>query len=105
MPHRSSTVTLTGDAQWLGDLVPTGEGDRGLREISLQPGPSNASPVYVGDAAVTNALYSTRLPAASAGIPPAPFIVGGYDSGGVRLGDYYVLGANGETLHIGMQTY
>jgi hypothetical protein len=70
--------------------------------VSLQPGAANAAPVYLGDADVSATAYAVRLAAAVAGIPPAPYIVEGYDTGPFRLSDFWVRGADTETLHIGI---
>ena len=102
-------LTLDGTAQSLSsvlaDPADTRAQDIALRTITLQGGPSNANPIFQGNENVTAALYSIRIPAASAGVPGAPLILGEHEVGVMRLSDFFVIGTDGETLHIGTVPY
>jgi hypothetical protein len=97
---RAHVLTLNGSAQslsTLSDALPYS-----IRTISLQPGGANAAPIYVGDAITTPSASShgVRLEAATATIPPAPFVLGEFAPGWCTLADFRVIGANTEKLHI-----
>lgn len=98
------TLTLTGSAQPLSDLLPNLDPNTNkyLRLVWLQPDAANANPIYVGsDAGLTSSLYGLRLEAPVSTIPPAPFSLGELlDPTGVRLSDLYVLGTTGEKVHL-----
>jgi hypothetical protein len=102
-------LTLDGNAQRLSSLIadqqPHGAHDTPLRAISLQPGPANANAVFLGGAAVSATDFGVRLEASAAGVPPAPFILGEFDEGGMRLSDFYVIGTATEKLHVLVVTY
>lgn len=106
MSVRQYVLTLDGTSQRLLEPLtdPTVISDENvaLRVISLQAGPSNANPVFIGDVNVTAALWAWRLPAASGGDSPAPLILGEFESGPIKLSNFYARGTNGETLHIGI---
>ena len=105
MAVRQFVLTLDGTAQRLSDVLPdpaiASRDNVALRVISLQPGPSNANPVFIGDENVTTALWAWRSPAPTGGNPPAPLILGEFESGPIKLSNFYVRGTDGETLHIG----
>ena len=100
-------LTLTGAVQQLSSVLPAltgglkaGAYDYPCTFLTLQPGGGNANPIYVGDDnAITSTDYGFRLEAATAGVPPAPFV---FDPGvgNVKVGDLFVLGTNGEKLHL-----
>jgi hypothetical protein len=96
---RSLVLTLTGSAQRLTTALGL-RSETTLRVICLQPGAANAAPVYLGGSAVSASVYGVRLEAAESGVPPAPFLLGEFTDGTVHLEDWYVLGANTETLHV-----
>ncbi len=102
-------LTLDGNAQQLSsvlaDPTDTRAQDIGLRTLTLQGGESNANAIFLGNESVTAALYWIRLPAASAGVPGAPLILGEHEAGPMRLSDWFVIGTDGETLHIGTVPY
>lgn len=68
--------------------------------ISLQPNGANAGQVFVGDAAVTSSVFGVRLEAGAAGVPPAPFVLGEFTTGWLKMADLWVKGSNTEKLHI-----
>jgi len=77
-----------------------------VRRFSLTAGRFNASPIAIGDAALTGLDdMGEYLPAATAGAPPAPAVYGEFEDGQVFLHDHYVLIANGEKLHIFAHMY
>lgn len=92
-------VTLTGAAQRLATEIPLIDADVPVRVFSLQPGAANANPVYLGASGVSATDYGVRMPAAAAGVPPAPFLLGEFDDGTLNLGDLYVIGTADEKLH------
>lgn len=99
-PNRHYTLTLTGFVQQI--PIPSGTDGR-VRWFSLQPGEANANPVYIGDGdtdTLSSTDYGTRLPASTAGVPPPPHIIGEFEDGAVNPNHTYVIGSNGEKLHI-----
>lgn len=98
------TLTLTGSAQRLSDVLPNLDPntDKYLRLLWLQPDSGNGDPIYVGGSgSVSTDAYGFRLEAASTGIPPAPFSLGELlDPTGVRLSDLHVIGTDTEVLHL-----
>lgn len=95
---RHHVLTMTGSAQQLSSV--TGALNLGIRTISLQPAGANAAACYVGAAGVSNTDYGVRLEAGAAGVPPAPFVLGEFPTGWLKMEDLYVNGANTEKLHI-----
>lgn len=95
-------ITLSGAAEQL----PTGSWGGPIRFVSLQPGAGNANPVYIGGSStLTSADYGVRLPAAAAGEPPAPYIVGEFKDGMVWERDIWVLGTASQKLHVLVVTF
>lgn len=102
-------LTFNGAAQNLAsaisgmDLTKLGEGvDAPYRCLSLQPDKANAAACYLHNASdVTATNYGHQLPAATAGIAPAPYILGDFTAAGqFRLSDFWVIGANAEKLRV-----
>ena len=99
MPFNQYVVTLTGAAQRLSDAIPlTAITDIPFRTLTFQAGKANTTDVLVGDAAISSTLYAFRLDPADTA---PPVVVGGYDSGPLKLQDFWVFGTNGEKIHIG----
>lgn len=100
-------LILTGAVQPLSSVFPalsgglkSGAYDYPCTFLTLQPGGANGNPIYLGaDANVSSTVYGFRLEAATGGVPPAPFVFNP-PVGNVKLSDLYVLGANGEKLHL-----
>ncbi len=89
-------LTLSGVAQQL----TTVDGIK-IRVVSVQPRGTNANAVFLGaTSSVSSTDYGVRLPAASGSVPPAPFILGEFEDGSMALDDIWVLGTNGEHLHV-----
>lgn len=102
---RPFNITMTGSAQRLSTLMSlTSELDVPIRALVMQPAGANAGVIYVGDASVSSTDYAFRLEAATAGIPPAPFILGETPNGTFRLSEIYIVGSNNEVLHVGIIT-
>lgn len=102
---RSFNLTLDGNAQQLSAALSlTAEKDVPIKAIVMQPHGTNAAVIYVGGSDVSSTLYGWRLEAASAGIPPAPFILGEVANQIGRLSELYVKGTNTEILHIAIVT-
>lgn len=107
MPFRQYVLTLSGSAQQLSTVFAAAEKETNphgpsVAALSVQPNSSNANPVLLGSSAVAAGAYAVRLSSALAGEPPAPWIKEQAAGGVVRLGDYWVLGTNGEKVHIGI---
>jgi hypothetical protein len=105
MSFKQYVVTLSGSAERLSTALSLTSPTPGLRHISLQPGAAGTNPIYVGDANVSASNYAVRLAAPSGSVPPAPYIIEGYESGPIRLSDFYVIGTATEVLHIGVVEY
>ena len=91
-------VTLAGTAEQLSSGLPNG---LKLRAWSMQPGVLNANPIFLGgDNTVNATAYGVRLPKATAGEPPAPYMEEGFDDGTVAVEDVWVFGTSGEKLHL-----
>lgn len=97
-------LTLDGNAQRLSAVLPDaaagGLHDRPVKAVSLQPAGANANPVYVGNAGVSATDFGVRLEAGAAGVPPAPFVFGELQFGGLKLSELYVIGTNTQKLHL-----
>jgi hypothetical protein len=93
-------ITLTGSAQ----QVTTSFGGGTIREIHLCADPTNVNPFYYGGSDVTtaNGIY-VRAPAT--GIPPPPVVIDGFDDGGMRADDMYLLGTAGEKIRVFVSRY
>jgi len=96
------TLTLNGSAQQLSTVLSNAaRDDIPWQQLHIQPDAANANPVYVGTAStVSSSSHGVRLPAASGGVPPAPYIFEAVGQGQLRLSALYVLGTNAEKLHI-----
>ena len=77
------------------------------KAVTLQPGETNAGPVYVGGrnsagaVTVSASNYGVRLPIAAAGVPPPPYPVGpDIVDHLVVLSDIRVIGTAGDKLFV-----
>lgn len=99
-------LTLNAAAQRLSDIYGAGTPVGGAADISysqvfLQPDGGNANPIFIGDDnTVSSTNYGMRLEKASAGVPPAPFTLGPFEAGGVKLSQIWVIGTNTEKLRV-----
>jgi hypothetical protein len=92
------TVTLTAAAQSVAAALGlTATTDRPFRSLTFQPGKANTNDAFIGGAGVTVANYGLRLDPADTA--PA-LVLGGYDSGGLKLSNVYLIGTAGEIVHI-----
>lgn len=96
---RHHTLTMTGSAQRLSDAI-TDALQLPIRTISLQPYAANAAVAYLGSAGVSASSYGVRFEIPVDSIPQAPFVLGEYHTGWVKLDELYVIGANTEKLAI-----
>ena len=99
------TLTLTGAAQPLTSLLAAadqsvgGANDYGLRQILFQADPANSSAVYIGaDATVSSSAHGFSLDPTQAS--QLPVALGPFETGPLRLSDFWVLGSNAEKLHV-----
>ena len=78
-----------------------------LRSIALQPRGTNNAALFVGgDSTVSSTVYGVRLEAGDASdVPPAPYMYDGYESGAIKLSDFWAIGTANEILHIQVVTY
>ena len=91
----------------LADTETGGPDDESLRVIMLQLQGDSSNPVFVGSApkvgttvTLTSTDHGFRLEPGSGGVPSAPFLLGEFETGPIRLSDVYVLGTNTQVLHI-----
>lgn len=92
------TVTLTGSAQRLGAGL---NFSNVLAFLSIQMDPANTHVAYVGgnQATLSSSDYGYRLEIPPSSIPYAPSILE-FSGGRISMDDFFVLGTNGEKLHI-----
>ena len=111
MSFRHYNLTLDGAIQRLSTVLANdevgGPDDEALRIVSLQPDGANAGAVFVGGApkvgtvvALSSSDHGVRLEPGATGVPPAPFLIGEFETGPLRLSDIYVIGTDTEVLHI-----
>lgn len=103
--HR--VLTLTGAPQRLSTALadPTvgGPDDRPCRQVTFQAMGANGNPIYIGgDVTVAVNNHALRINAGTQGVPDPPIILGGFDSGPLKLSDFWVLGTGNQVLCIGM---
>lgn len=96
---RHHTLTMTGSAQQLSAAI-TDALKGPIRTISLQPYATNAAVAYLGGPGVSASSYGVRLEIPASSIPQAPFVLGEYAPGWVKLEELYVIGANAEKLSV-----
>lgn len=106
MALRDWTLTLTGSAQQLSsvlsDTTRGGKVDEALRMVCLQGDPANTAVVYVGSSsAVSSSSYGVAVPIPIATNNPTSVITFSFShSGPMKLSDFWVVGTNGQKLHI-----
>jgi hypothetical protein len=104
-------LTLDGTIQRLSSVLTDpevgGADDEALRVVQLQMQGNSANPLFVGGApkvgtnvTLTSTDHGFRLEPGSGGVPTAPYLLGEFETGPIRLSDVYVLGTNAEVLHI-----
>lgn len=111
MSFRHYNLTLDGNIQRLSSALADSEvggpDDEALRVVQLQMQGDSANPLFVGGApkvgtnvTLTSTDHGFRLESGSGGVPAAPYLLGEFETGPIRLSDIYVLGTNTEVLHI-----
>ena len=111
MSFRHYNLTLDGTIQRLSSVLANtevgGPDDEALRVFMLQMQGDSANPLFVGGApkvgtviTLTSTDHGFRLESGNAGVPSAPFLLGEFEAGTIRLSDFYVLGTDTEVLHI-----
>jgi len=103
MAARHYNLLLTGAVQRLTSLftapVVGSREDLPFRQLIFSADPANGAAIYVGAAAAVTATdHGFSLDPTQAS--QQPVAVGPFESGAVKLSDFYVLGTNNERLHI-----
>lgn len=102
-------LTLSGASQALIAVFSNvNQEDVPCRTILLQPRGTNGSPIYIGAAnqvPISATSHIFRLEPGTAGVPQPPFLLGEHERGPLRLSDFFVFGAAGEFLHIGLEPF
>jgi len=97
-------LTLNGNAQRLSDIFGDGVGvvnaanDIPFRTVTFQGLKANTNDIFVSDAnTISSTIHGFRVDSTDSALP---IILGGYDSGGIKLSNFWVLGINAEVLLI-----
>ena len=103
MAFKQYTLTLNGAVQRLSlvlsDPTPGGLLDIPLRQVTFQGLKANTNDIFVGDnSAVTSTSHAFRVDATDAALP---LVLGPFETGPMKLSDFYVIGTNNEVLVIG----
>lgn len=109
MAFKSFQLTLNGNAQRLSDVllaagVPSGTLppaalDLPYRTLTFQALKANTNDIFIGDTnGVSSTVHGFRVDSTDSALP---IILGGYDSGPLKLSDYWVKGTNAEVLIVG----
>jgi hypothetical protein len=96
-------LTLTGLAQRLSDVYGDGVGvvnathDIPYRTLVLQGAKGGADVFVGGSSTVSSTAYGVRLdPTAST----TPLVLGGYDTGPMKLSDFWVIGTSSQLMSV-----
>jgi hypothetical protein len=96
-------LTLTGSAQLLSSVLAADVLEVPVGQLMLQADSANAAVVGVGFSnAVTAASCAATIPAAVAGVPAAPLLLGPFRPSQLFLSQIWVIGTNGQKLRIGV---
>ncbi len=103
MAVRDYSLTLNGSAQRLSTVLsdPTvgGPMDAAFRQLLFSAAPGNTAAVYVGStSSVSSTVHGFSLDPTQAS--QLPVSVGPFETGPVKLSEFYVLGTNAEILHV-----
>jgi len=103
MAVRHFDLTLNGAAQQLSTAIPAVGGapgpDEAYRQLIFSSAPGNAAAIYIGaTSSVSSSSHGFSLDPAQA--TQQPVYVGPFDTGPVKLSEFWVLGANSEILHV-----
>lgn len=105
MAYIAYSLTLNGSAQRLSTVFANttvgGPDDVSIRQLVLQGHHANTARIFVGDdASVSGTDYGFYLPIPTGS--PLPVILGPYETGPMRLSNFWVVGTNNEVLKIGI---
>jgi hypothetical protein len=99
------SLTLNGSAQRLSSVLANtqvgGPDDVAIRQLTLQGHHANTARVFIGDdssVSVTDYGFYCPIPTGS----PVPVILGPFETGPMRLSNFWVIGTNAEVLKIGI---
>ena len=103
MAVRHFDITLNGSAQRLSTAIPTVNGqagpDEAHRQLIFSSAPGNANVIYVGaTSSVSSTSHGFSLDPTQA--TQQPVSVGPFETGPVKLSEFWVLGTNAEILHV-----
>jgi hypothetical protein len=93
---------MTGVAQRLSTGLGLTDPTPGLRHISFQADGAGVGLIYIGDENVSATDYAVRIEVPVAVIAGLPYVINSFESGPMRLSDFYILGTAAELLHIGI---
>lgn len=106
MAFKHFALTLNGGVQRLSDVYGKGANvvDQAdnvpYRQLTFQSDPANAAAVFVGSTnAVSSANHGFSVDPTQAS--QLPIVLGPFDTGPLKLSDFFVIGTNNERLMIG----
>lgn len=105
---RHYVLTLDGTAQQLSSvLAPDDQQNRRpFRQVSFQARGTNSNPIFIGGPTTASATeYGVRVNAPAGGVPDAPILWGGYDTGPIKLEEIFVFGTDTEILHVAAEEF
>jgi hypothetical protein len=100
---RDYSLTLSGAAQRLSaalaDPTPGGPDDAAFRQLIFSAAPGNSAVVYVGATAlISSTVHGFSLDPTQASQQPVS--VGPFETGPMKLSEFYVLGTSNDVLHV-----
>lgn len=105
---RHYTLTLTGTAQRLSRVLPSGAADVEpsavenipFRQLIFAADPANSAVVYIGGENATVSATSHGFSLDPTQASQGPVSVGPFETGPLKLSQFYVLGTNNERLMV-----
>lgn len=107
---KSYQLTLTGAVQRLSDVLltippaksgdaPPAATDLPFRQITLQGLKANTNDIFIGDTnLVSSTVHAFRIDSTDS---QPPFVLGNFDTGPIKLSDFWVKGTAAEVLTVG----
>lgn len=100
--YKQYTLTFSGVAQRVSTGLGLADPTPALRHISFQPDVDCDAVIYIGDENVSDTDYAVRLEVPVDSVLPVPYVIEGYDTGPLRLSDFWVISTATKLLHIGV---